>query len=102
MKYQLVIHVPVNTPVEYEATLEVESRLIENLPEAHMIDGHDVGSGTMNIFVHTNSPKQAFAEIKEIIGNSDLWMRLRIAYRRLSGDKYTILWPRNLGGFEVI
>lgn len=102
MKYQLTIQVPVNTSAEYEATLGVEARLVEDLPEEHMVDGHDVGSGTMNIFVHTNSPKRAFTAIKETLEDEECWRILRIAYRRLSGDEYTILWPTNLRNFEVI
>ena len=43
-------------------------RVIEDgLGDVGIVDGHDFGSGEMNIFVHTDNPKSAFEKIKALV-----------------------------------
>jgi hypothetical protein len=65
MKYQLVLQFFGDSLQDYDALVALEDRLIEALESAHVVDGHDFGSGEMNIFVHTNDPIAAFARIYE-------------------------------------
>lgn len=44
--------------------IEIESMLIDSISESSEVDGHDAGSGEMNIFVHTDDVHRAFAERK--------------------------------------
>lgn len=57
--------------------------------------------GEMNIFIRTDKPKEAFNEVKSILGSRDFWVDARLAYREVSGSKYTILWPKSLTEFKV-
>lgn len=50
MKYQLVLQWPASSIKDYDAMIEAENALIENLSAANDVDGHDVGSGEVNIF----------------------------------------------------
>jgi len=81
--------------------IEVEDALLEKLPKAIHIDGHDAGSGELNIFVHTDHPEAAFNEVKAILGTRDFWVEARVAYREVAGSEYTILWPKDLNEFKV-
>ena len=81
--------------------IEIEDALIEKLPKVHDVDGHDAGSGEVNIFIRTNDPKQAFREVKAVLGSRDFWVDARVAYREVSGSEYTILWPKELTKFSV-
>jgi len=101
MKYQLVLQWPASSIKDYDAMIEVEDALIEKLSEANDVDGHDAGSGEVNIFIRTDDPKRAFNEVKAILGSRDFWVDARVAYREVAGSEYTILWPENLNEFKV-
>ena len=101
MKYALVLQWSAFQSTDYDAMIEVENDLVERLSEAHDVDGHDAGSGEVNIFIHTDDPKYAFDEIKTILETHGFWNDIRIAYREVSGSEYTILWPKGLTGFKI-
>jgi len=101
MKYQLVLQWPASSIKDYDAIIEVENALVENLSAVNDVDGHDAGSGEVNVFIHTDDPKHAFNEVKAILGTRDFWVDVRIAYREVTGSEYIILWPKNLTKFKV-
>lgn len=81
--------------------IEIEDLLTDNLSENSDVDGHDAGSGEVNIFIHTNDPRFAFDEVKAILGTRDFWVDARVAYREIEGNEYTVLWPKDLADFNV-
>jgi hypothetical protein len=101
MKYQLVLQWPASSIKDYDAMIEVEDALAEKLSKAHDVDGHDAGSGEVNIFIRTGDPKCAFNEAKGILGTRDFWVDARVAFREVAGSEYTILWPKDLTEFKV-
>ena len=50
MKYQVVIQWPASSIADYDTIIGIESFLIDHLSSASEIDGHDAGSGEMNVF----------------------------------------------------
>lgn len=101
MKYQLVIQWPASSIGDYDALVAIEDTLIDNLNDGSKVDGHDAGSGEMNIFTHTDDPRSTFAAVKSVLGTKDFWIDSRVAYRAMAGDDYTILWPEDLHEFNV-
>ena len=101
MKYQLVLQWPLVSMKEFDAMIEVEDVLIEKLSETNEVDGHDAGTDEVNIFIRTDNPKIAFDEIKGALGNSAYWTDVKVAYREVSKDEYTVLWPKGLDKFNV-
>ena len=81
--------------------IEAEEELVENLSEASDVDGHDAGSGEVNIFIRTNEPNDAFEEVKHLLEERTFWAGARVAYREVAGSEYTILWPKDLAEFRV-
>ena len=79
MKYQLVLQWPASSIKDYDAMIEIEDALVEKLSGGNEVDGHDAGSGEMNIFIRTDNPKRAFNEIKGILGSRDFWVDARVA-----------------------
>ena len=65
------------------------------------VDGHDFGSGEMNIFVETDRPTEAFADAAKVLRESPRWGDLRAAYRDALDGPYQILWPLGLSEFSV-
>jgi hypothetical protein len=101
MKYQLVLQWPATCIKDYDALIEIEGVLSDNLSQNSEVDGHDAGSGEMNIFIHTDDPVATFNEIQAALGTRDFWLDARVAYRKIEGSKYTILWPKGLNEFKV-
>lgn len=54
MNYQLVIQFAEEVFEEIDEIADFEDKLDESLIDAE-VDGHDIGSGECNIFIHTNN-----------------------------------------------
>jgi hypothetical protein len=101
MKYQLVLQWTATSIEDYDTMIALEDDLVEKLSNKCEVDGHDFGSGTTNIFIHTNDPNEAFMECVAVLWNRGM-KDLRAAYRAIDGDQYTILFPENLSQFTII
>jgi hypothetical protein len=101
MRYQLVLQWPADDIQDYDMMIGIEDQLIEKLSPDHDIDGHDFGSGEMNIFIHTNAPEAAFREAADTLSTNNMWPQVRAAYRTFDESEFTILWPKELQKFDV-
>jgi hypothetical protein len=97
----LVLQWPATSIEDYDTMIEIEGILDNHLSGSSEVDGHDAGSGEVNIFVRTDDPVGAFAEIERSLQKHEVWSDARVAYRELKGDKYVILRPTNLTEFKV-
>jgi hypothetical protein len=101
MKYQLVIQFPYSSEKDYDNMIELENKLEEKIGENHIIDGHDIGSGEMNIFIHTDKPEEAFKVVRANLLTNEI-KNIKAAYRPLAGENYEVIWPKGfLGKFCV-
>ncbi len=102
MKYQLVIQLPDELYDDIDAIADMEDKMDESFVDAE-VDGHDIGSGEINIFIHTNNPVATFKVVKNVLENEAINFKyVKIAYREISGEDYIILWPKDLTKFKVI
>jgi len=99
MNYQLVIKFQLSdaSADDFDQFLVIENKLDLALRNKHQVDGHDIGSGEMNIFIHTNDPTEAFKISKNALSKKDLEI-VTVAFRELNSDKYSVLWPENFDG----
>ena len=81
--------------------IELEEAIMQRLGNLGDVDGHDAGSGEMNIFIHTDDPRLAFQRIEQVLGTRDFLPELKAAFRDIDADDYTILHPAGLSHFEV-
>lgn len=93
MRYVLVLQFPAYDIQDYDRLIQMEDALIKDLRGLAEVDGHDSGSGEMNIFVFTNEPEATFEKAKIIVKAAGLLSTLSAAYRLIEEDKYTRLWP---------
>ena len=101
MSYQLVLQLPVGEKTDFDLLLDLEGRLEIGLGDSHDVDGHDFGSGEMNIFIYTANPNAAFSEIRQLVDFVE-FPELQVAYRSIDEEEYTWLWPEgNSGSFSV-
>ena len=102
MKYQLVIQFPEEMYADLDWIADLEDRLDASIVDAE-VDGHDIGSGEVNIFIHANNPINTFQIAKNILEEDGVELNnIKIAYREISKNNYIPLWPENLVGFKVI
>jgi len=67
-----------------------------------VVDGHDLGSGEMNVFIHTDVPKVAFEKAKAVLGTAADEKVMRAGYRDFSEDIDLPMYPPGLGHFSVV
>ena len=101
MKFQVVLQWPASSVNDFDGMVEIEDLLVEKLGEQVEVDGHDFGSEETNIFLHTDDPRRAFEEIRAILSGHRLWPHARIAYRKVDGTEYSMLWPQGATTFNV-
>ena len=94
MKFQLVIQFDTSNLDDFDTLIDLEDKLELKLGSCHIVDGHDFGSGEMNIFIHTNDPESAFFTCKKVIGQFTT-LEFVVAYRDLTSEKYTVIYPKN-------
>ena len=94
MNYQLVIQFSASSIEDFDAMVELEDEIESKLGSAHVLDGHDFGSGEMNIFIHTNNPEQALslAQESERLQNFEYYVA---AFRAFKSENYKVLSPQN-------
>lgn len=93
---------PIESPTgDYDQVIQTEDLLREELMGGSEVDGHDLGSGEMNIFLLTDDPTATFEAVRRILERGPAWATVRIAYRVAQGGRYTILWPEDLTEFRV-
>ena len=94
-EYQLVLQIPEDAVLDFDAMVAIEDELSSALSPEHDVDGHDIGSGTINYFVITKAPGKAFSLAKTIFVERGLLSNLRAASRRRDAGKYELVWPEN-------
>jgi len=101
MKFQLVLQFSASELTNFDELIDLELALILLLGDEHDVDGHDFGSGEMNIFIHTNDPVKAFKKCESAIPKA-LRLSLKAAYRVFSEDSYHWLYPEGISGqFQI-
>ncbi len=101
MKYQLVLQHSGVTLDDFDRLIEAEDELDDILGDTTEVDGHDFGSGEMNIFIFTYDPKTTFETIRSYLDRNGFLSSLKAAYRDIESDKYKALWPEDLTHFEI-
>lgn len=66
MRYQLVLQMPAASS-DFDELVALEGQAESLLGDAGVVDGHDLGSGEMNIFVLTDDPLRAFDRLKPLV-----------------------------------
>jgi hypothetical protein len=94
MRYQLVLQFAANTLTDYDELVALESQLTDVLGNG-AVDGHDMGSGEANIFIHATDPQDTSRQLVPILERSGHISHVTAAYRRTNEDRYHVLWPEN-------
>jgi hypothetical protein len=102
MKFELALQWPASSIDDYDSMIAIEDSLIDGLPAGCEVDGHDAGSGQMNIFIRTDDPMKTFEDVRNVLGDDDAFADVRVAYRDRERSEYAVLWPKGLKEFQVL
>ena len=101
MRYQLVIQFEAIYLSDFDDLMRFEEALRNAIGDSATVDGHDFGSGELNIFVLTDHPESTCQLVQEISASIHPIQRMAIAFRELTGGEFSILWPQDLKKFSV-
>ena len=103
VEYMLVLQWPsCGTTDELDLLVSIEEEIRENLGDLGNVDGHDIGSGEMNIFIFTEDPLKTFQKVVRIGAVSRHLSNLKAGYRKVGEDDFVPLCPEGLDYFSVV
>lgn len=100
-KYQLVIQFDDESGEALDRVIALEDELIELLDGIAEVDGHDIGSGTANLFIDCDKPKKVWEKVEPLIeklADDGELQPVAAAYRDYEADDYAVLWPSDYEG----
>ena len=100
-KGQLVFQWSASSEAHYRLLLAIEETIRQGLGPIGLVDGHDIGAGEMNVFIHTDDRKGAFEKTMSLIQGKYHLKELMVGYRNFEDDDYTPLFPPGLSVFRV-
>lgn len=85
----------------FDRLIGFEEMLSSVVGRIAVVDGHDFGSGEMNIFILTEDPIATFALVQ--LTDESIWPSkdMKAAYRLIGHENYVCLWPPELSHFHV-
>ena len=86
---------------DFERLVSFEEALSLTLTDLAEVDGHDFGSGEMNIFILTDDPIATFNLVRQTDESTRPSGEMKTAYRRIDGENYVCLWPPELSRFQL-
>jgi hypothetical protein len=88
---------------DYDQMVALEDRLIEELGQSAKVDGHDSGSGEINIFIFTSDPAATFWRVRQTLQQEGRLDSVTVAHRPVDGERYTVIWPEgSMQEFKVV
>ena len=93
MDYQLILQFQGDSVSDFDDLLLLEEQLIEELGDSAEVDGHDVGSGEINILIIAATPTETFERARLVLQKLGLLGGVMAAYRPVAGEHFTPVWP---------
>ncbi len=102
MKAQLVLQFKTGGDLDsFDRLIRFEEKLITIVGKTAKVDGHDFGSGGMNIFILTDDPVATFTLTQKTDDSVRPAGKMKAAYRLLDREDYVCLWPPELSHFDI-
>jgi hypothetical protein len=83
-----------STAKELDLLISLEDQIREGIGDHGNVDGHDIGSGEMNIFIFTEEPQATFERVKNIGSIPNHLSNFKAGYREVGEDDFAPLYPR--------
>ena len=100
MEQQLVLQFDLTAPDDFENVLAVEEQLADALEDMAEVEGHNVGTRMMHVFIWCDDADETFASVRDIV-DREMLDHGRAGWRHADEERFTPLWPPGLERFEV-
>jgi hypothetical protein len=100
LEQQLVLQFDLSAPDDYDAVLAVEEELTAALADMAEVEGHNVCTRMMHVFIWCDEADETFTSVREIV-DPGLLDHARAGWRHADEDAFTPLWPPGLDRFDV-
>jgi hypothetical protein len=97
MQSQLVFKFRHRAPASADYILALEAALTAVLGDTAKVDGHDVRSDDINVFVITADPAATFRRSKPVLEKMELLEKVVVAHRYVGGASFKVIWPLKWG-----
>lgn len=97
--YQFVIDMPFedDSPDALQRYQTIEERLEMIARDLFDVDGNEFGSGSYDIFLNTDHPRETLEAVKPVLTGLD-W---QAGFKLLDQDDYTPIYPPDLQAFDL-
>ena len=102
IEHQLVFQLPTASLRDLDLLATIEEALQQALGELGLVDGHDIGSGEMNVFIFTEAPELASQRCLTVFRDLQLLGSLRGGVREVGTNEFQAVWPRGATGFRIV
>jgi hypothetical protein len=92
-KGQLAFQWPASSEAHYRLLLAIEETIRQGLDPVGLVDGHDIGAGEMNVFIHSDDPQGTFEKAMSLIQNKYDLKELMVGYRNFEDHDYSPVFP---------
>jgi hypothetical protein len=84
---------------DFDNLIDIEDKLDSALQRNNTgyVDGHDMGSGQMNIFIFVNTWKHGLWFMAQYLKNQP-WSKDATVAKVMPDDTYEVIWPKNFSG----
>lgn len=93
MNYQLVIKFWRKSLADEAFLAVVEGKLKEALGDAVELEGYDVSSKEINLFMLASDPRHSFRRAKDVLEGLGVLNGISAAFRVAGGAQFTSVWP---------
>ena len=87
-------------PDDFDAVLAVEEQLTDALDGMADVEGHNVGTRMMHVFIWCDDADETFVSVRDIV-DTELLDHARAGWRHADEHVFTPLWPLGLERFDV-
>jgi hypothetical protein len=98
---KLIVQLPIDAGTDFDGLIEIEEALIRALSTNRTaeVDGHDIGEGKFNVFVHLRKGwEPALTQIVEALNELDLLPRAIVAKFHGAVESYEVVRPDSFAG----
>ncbi|MHA6203519.1 hypothetical protein ACXU4B_03735 [Dyella soli] len=93
MEYQLVIKFWRKSLADEAFLAAIEGKLKEALGNAVELEGYDVSSKEINLFMLASDPRHSFRRAKDVLESLGVLNGVSAAFRVAGGTQFTSIWP---------
>lgn len=93
MQYQLIIKFWRQSLADEEFLATIEAELKQALGNAVELEGYDISSKEINLFMMTAEPRDTFRRARSILEKRGVVNGVSAAYRLVGGARFISLWP---------